>query len=122
MNINIDKMDLTDLLGYAYSASHKIEWSYIYSKGSAKEFKKYFKCKNLNKFIENFQIILTKLDLCDLIEDVKNSLKNYKEEDVSIYENIDYVLFNRYYKESQTHIGKNKPKYDYDLSLLCTNM
>lgn len=106
--INIDEMTLQELLNYAYAAIHRIE------SDNKQEFKKIFNPKDLNKFIKNIQIILTKLKCSDLNEDIKISLNRYKESDIRIYEGLDYIIFNKYYDESK-NICK---KYDYDVSKL----
>lgn len=111
--INIDEMTLQELLNYAYAAIHRIENAYARS-DNKQEFKKIFNPKDLNKFIKNIQIILTKLKCSDLNEDIKISLNRYKESDIHIYEGLDYIIFNKYYDESK-NICK---KYDYDVSKL----
>ena len=113
MTKNIDEMNLTDLLGYAYSAAHRIENSYILSNGFENKFRKCFSPKDLNKFIINFQRIMTKLDCLDFNNDIEKSLKKFNETDVSIYESIDYVLTFKY-----LDIKDTEQNVYYDLSLL----
>ena len=119
--ININDLNTVELLGYVYSAIHKLEWSYIISKDENK-FKNNVKFKDLNKFIKNFIYILKKLNIEDFNEDIKKSFQKYDRHDVSIYEDLDIILYHKYQNESKIHIGSNKTKYNYDLSLLSADV
>lgn len=114
--ININDLNTVELLGYAYSALNRIENAYIGSKDEI-TFKKIFNPKNLDKFIKNLQQILIKLDCPFLNEKIAISLHRFNRNDVSIYEGLDYIIFNKYCDESQFYVNE-KNNFNYDVSFL----